>query len=59
MKGLSIKWGSSVLLTGYGLNIFPQTVNSTDSMSHLLRVFSKNIFAPILLNLHSEMCCRR
>lgn len=61
MKGLSIKWGSSVLVTGYGHNIFSRTVNSRDAMSHLLRVSSKTLvaFAPVLLNLHSKMCCTR
>ena len=36
MKRLSLKWESSVLLMGYGHNIFPKTLNSKDVLSHLL-----------------------
>ena len=36
MKGLSLKWVSSVVLMGYGHNIFAQTVNLKDALSYLL-----------------------
>ena len=45
MKGLSFKWGCSVLLMGYGHKIFAQTVNCRDVLSYLLWVYSKNMVA--------------